>query len=145
MGAINRADEIMKVAEHVLAGEIAFQQDDLETAIASLERGVEAEANLLYMEPPEWIQPVRHSLGAVLVAAERWEEAEQVYREDLAKWPENGWALYGLAQCLKAQGDESGAATAVSRFRAAWKRADTQIGTTCLCVAPAHRHASTNK
>ncbi|QEG41511.1 tetratricopeptide repeat protein [Roseimaritima ulvae] len=134
MGAINKAEDILKVAEHVLAGELAFQKGDIETAIAQLQQGVAAESALLYMEPPEWIQPVRHSLGAVLVAAEKWQQAEQVYRADLVQWPENGWALYGLAQCLKAQHDEAGAADALKRFRAAWGRADTQIGATCLCV-----------
>ena len=25
-------------------------------------------------------------------------EAEKVYRQDLAKWPNNGWSLYGLSR-----------------------------------------------
>jgi len=28
----------------------------------------------------------------------RFAEAEQVYRDDLARLPENGWSLFGLAQ-----------------------------------------------
>ncbi len=133
MGAINRARDILQVGEHTLSGEIAFQQGDFDTAVNELKKGVAAETALLYMDPPEWIQPVRHSLGAVLVAAKRWEEAEQVYRADLKEWPENGWALYGLKQCLMAQGDVTAAKDVARRFDAAWSRADTQIDTTCLC------------
>lgn len=136
-GAINLAHDILQVGEHALAGEIAFQQGDMETAVSQLGQAIEAETRLLYMEPPEWIQPVRHSLGAVLVAARRWDEAEAVYRADLEVWPNNGWALFGLAQCLTAKGNASAAQETTDRFRSAWSRADTHIGTTCLCVPPA--------
>ncbi len=135
MGAINRAHDILLVGECTLAGEIAFQRGDFDTAVAELKKGVQAETKLLYMEPPEWIQPVRHSLGAVLVAAKRWEEAEKVYRADLKEWPNNGWSLFGLAQCQQAQGDQRGAAATRQLFEAAWSRADTQIDTTCLCAS----------
>lgn len=134
IGAINRADDILKVGEHTLAGEIAFQKKDFDSAIAELKLGVDAETKLLYMEPPEWIQPVRHSLGAVLIAAKRWDDAEAVYRADLKEWPENGWSLFGLAQCLKAKGDAEAAEHVMQRFHQAWNRADTKIGATCLCV-----------
>lgn len=137
MGAVNPARDILKVGEHTLAGEIAFQQGDVDAAVAELNKAISAEAGLRYMEPPEWIQPVRHSLGAVLVAAKRWKEAEQVYRADLAQWPENGWSLFGLAQCLEAQGDAAEAKKVTVRFRDAWARADTQIESTCLCVRAA--------
>ena len=51
-----------------------------------------------YSEPPDWILPARHSLGAALMQERRFAEAEQVYRDDLARLPENGWSLFGLAQ-----------------------------------------------
>lgn len=139
MGAINPAHDILKVGKHVLAGEIAFQQGDIDAAVAELNKGVDAETRLLYMEPPEWIQPVRHSLGAVLVASKRWDEAEQVYRADLVEWPENGWSLFGLARCLKAKGDVAEAEKLTRRFHVAWSRADAKIDATCLCVSGPQR------
>ena len=42
--------------------------------------------------------------GAVLLEAKRPSEAETVYWEDLKRNRENGWALFGLMQALKAQG-----------------------------------------
>jgi hypothetical protein len=59
--------------------------------------------NLPHDEPPGWLIPVRHSLGAVLMKQQRFAEAEQVYRDDLARLPENGWSLLGLAESLRKQ------------------------------------------
>ena len=84
--------------------------------------------------PPDWLLPARHTLGAILVKAKRFEEAEKVYREDLAAWPENGWSLWGLKECLRALGKEEEAAAVEQRFAAQWFEADTKLASTCLCV-----------
>jgi tetratricopeptide (TPR) repeat protein len=136
--AINPAHKVLSIADHVLEGEIAYQQGRVEDALPHLKEAVRIEDELLYMEPPDWVQPVRHTLGAILVSAGRTDEAEQVYRDDLVRWPENGWALYGLAQCLRAQNDPEAAAVE-ARFEKAWANADTTIGSTCLCVPGATR------
>jgi tetratricopeptide (TPR) repeat protein len=132
--AINPAPNVLAIADRVLDGEIAFARDDVEAAVSRLREAAKLEDDLTYMEPPDWLLPARHTLGAVLVAAKRFEEAEKVYREDLAAWPENGWSLFGLAQCLRARGASDEAAAVEKRFRAVWAQADTKIGTTCLCV-----------
>ena len=64
----------------------------------------------------------------------RYAEAEQVYREDLARLPENGWSLYGLASSLKAQQkNPSEAAATKEKFGKLWVKADTKITSSCLC------------
>jgi tetratricopeptide (TPR) repeat protein len=78
------------------------------------------------MEPPPWYYPVRQSLGAVLLEAGRAKEAEAVYREDLKRYPENGWSLFGLAKSLRAQGRAADAVKVEHRFRRAWAQADVQ-------------------
>ncbi len=133
--AINPAANVLAIADHVLDGEMAFRRGNLDEAIAALRQAVELEDDLIYMEPPDWVQPVRHTLGAVLVSAGRYEEAERVYREDLEYWPENGWSLFGLSKALHGQGKAQDAAEMEERFRKAWARADMSIRTTCLCVA----------
>ncbi len=113
------------MAREVLAGEIAADTGDWETAITHLEEAVTLENALLYQEPPDWQIPVRQNLGAVLLAAGKSEEAEEVYRADLEIYPANGWSLFGLAQALEAQDKDA------TKVRAdlvkAWKHADVEL------------------
>ena len=81
----------------------------------------------LYFEPPKWYYPIRHSLGAALLKAGQHAEAEQVYREDLRRFPENGWALFGLAQALRAQGKSKEAAAVDGPFPAGLGGADVKL------------------
>jgi tetratricopeptide (TPR) repeat protein len=131
---INKAHHVFDIAKHFVNGEIAFRKGNVDESVTELRRAAELEDELLYMEPPEWIQPVRHTLGAFLLSVGRYEEAEKIYREDLEKWPENGWSLHGLAKCLRARGATAEAQDTENRFRKAWARADTPIGSSCLCV-----------
>lgn len=132
--SINPAERVLGIAEHMLAGELAYRRGGIDEAVRELREAIAREDALIYMEPPEWIQPVRHTLGAILVSQGRWSEAEEVYREDLRRRPENGWSLQGLARCLEARGAAAEAAETWNRFEKAWARADTPITTSCLCV-----------
>jgi tetratricopeptide (TPR) repeat protein len=100
---------------------------DLEGAIAAYQAAVEIEDRLAYMEPPDWAQPMRHYLGAALLAAGRAEEAERVYRQDLTWNQNNGWALFGLRQSLKAQGRNDDTRVVSDNFEDAWKHADVEL------------------
>jgi tetratricopeptide (TPR) repeat protein len=123
------AAPLLQIADKVVAGETAARRGDAEGAIRLFEEAVRLEDNLRYMEPPDWYYPVRHSLGAVLLAAGRATEAEAVYQEDLKRHPENGWALMGLAQSLKAGQATTEAAAVEARFRQAWTSADVTLTT----------------
>lgn len=131
--AQNPAAKVLAIADLTLNGEIALRKGQIDDAVVNLTEAVKIEDDLRYIEPPDWVQPVRHSLGAVLLAAGRVDEAEKVYREDLERWPENGWALYGLARCLEEKGSPEAAAME-ERFKKAWATADTEIHATCLCI-----------
>ena len=123
----NSAVALLSVASHTLAGEIAARQGKTDEAISTLEEAVRLQDALKYEEPPPWYFPVRQSLGAVLVAAGRAADAEQVYRKDLQQNPHNGWSLYGLTQSLRAQKKARDAAAVEKRFRKAWARADVKL------------------
>jgi tetratricopeptide (TPR) repeat protein len=129
----NPASAIVEIARRMLAGEVLYREGKVEEGLAELKAGVQAEDTLRYDEPPGWILPVRHSLGATLIKEARFAEAEQVYREDLRRLPENGWSLFGLAQSLKARGEEQEAAELDARFKKLWAKADITIGSSCLC------------
>jgi Flp pilus assembly protein TadD len=70
---------------------------------------------------------VRHTLGALLLRAGRSAEAEAAYREDLARNPDNGWALSGLAESLRQQGRTGEAEGAEARFQRTLARADVGL------------------
>ena len=114
----------VKVAERVLAGELAASHGDTERAVALLEDAVSLEDDIPYDEPPGWHAPVRQTLGAVLLEADQPGRAEAVYRAELRRNPENGWSLLGLAQALAAQGRHAEAAAVSERFEQAWSHAD---------------------
>jgi len=77
--------------------------------------------------------PVRHSLGAALMAHERYADAETVYRADLARLPGNGWSLFGLSEALMQQHKTAEVATLRSQFKQVWQKADLTITSSCLC------------
>lgn len=130
---INKAHDLLAVAEQLMKGEILYRRGEVETGLAALRRAVELEDQLRYSEPPDWIHPVRHALGATLLQAGRPEEAETVYRADLAKLPHNGWSLFGLARSLELQGKKDEAADIRAQFDAAWRDADVQLTSSCFC------------
>ena len=119
---------VLEIAALVLEGELQLRNRDLAASVRSLQRAVQLEDGLTYMEPPTWYYPVRHSLGKALLAVGRAAEAEQAYREDLARFPENGWSLLGLYQALSAQRKSAEAAQVQRRFEVAWRNADVTIG-----------------
>ncbi len=123
----NMAPDVLTLAAKALRGEIEAARGNLTEALAHLETAVRTEDSLDYVEPADWLIPVRHTLGAVLLEAGRAAEAEAVYWEDLRRYPNNGWALYGLMQSQRAQGKLTAAADAAARFEEAWSTADTEI------------------
>jgi hypothetical protein len=87
------------------------------------------------------LAPVRHALGAGLMKAGQFAEAEEVYQADLTRLPENGWSLLGLAQSLRSQ-DKAEAAAVEARFRKVWAKADLPIASSCLCQEPVQQTAA---
>jgi hypothetical protein len=130
----NAAADVLGVCEPYLEGEIAYRKRDFIMAVARLREAVKRADALKYDEPPDMTVPSRHALGAVLLAAGKASEAEAVYREDLVRYPENGWSLQGLARALGAQKKAKEAAAVDARFKKAWARADVEAASSCLCV-----------
>lgn len=89
--------------------------------------GPSGEDGLVYTEPAEWHYPPRLALGAILLESGRPDEAETVYWEDLRRNRDNGWALFGLQQALRAQNKTAEADMIEARFRKAWEHADITL------------------
>ncbi len=119
------AKHLLGTVGGILEGEIHRTAGDLVAAIASFERAVSLEDELVYDEPEPLPFAARHWLGAALLEAHRYEDAERVYREELDDHPHNGWSLLGLRAALQAQGRSSPEVN--DDLAASWARADTWL------------------
>jgi tetratricopeptide (TPR) repeat protein len=124
---LNSASDVLAVAVLVGKARIAQSQKHDDKAVALLTEAATKEDQLAYDEPSDWFFPVRHLLGAALLRTGRPEDAAAVYLEDLRRHPENGWALFGLAQSLAAQHKDAEAFTVRQRFDKAWTSADITL------------------
>jgi tetratricopeptide (TPR) repeat protein len=123
----NPVSALAGIARNLAAAEVARSRGEWEATIAQLTAAVALEDALRYNEPSDWYFPVRHILGPVLLEAGRSRAAEELFRADLERNPENGWALTGLAAALRRQGKGNEAAAADRRLAFAWSRADLDL------------------
>ena len=129
----NRVTDVLPIARAMVEGELLFREGRRDEAFAKLRAGIAAEDRLVYDEPPGWMLPVRHALGALMMADGRYAECEAVYREDLAKNRENMWALTGLRLALEKQGRADEAAAVGQRLESALADATVRPTSSCLC------------
>jgi tetratricopeptide (TPR) repeat protein len=132
----NPMPAIYTLASTMIEGEILVREGMTDAGLDKLREAVKLEDALHYDEPPAWMIPARHVLGAALMrfsTPARAAEAEQVYRADLAKLPDNGWSLFGLSEALRVQGKVDEAATYQAKFEKVWAKADIKIKSSCLC------------
>ncbi|MGD9563381.1 MAG: alpha/beta fold hydrolase [Pyrinomonadaceae bacterium] len=123
----NKASDVMKVADALLAGEIALAKGGKKAGLDELRRAVAAEDLVNYNEPPDWHLPAREWLGRALMRSGEYADAEAVFRKEIDKNPKNGRALFGLAESLAKQGKTTSAELVRKEFEAAWKDADTKL------------------
>lgn len=130
----NDAATILSLVRLMVEGEILVCEGKLDDGLAHLRDALQIEDSLGYDEPPSWMIPLRHLVGATLMRAGRFEEAEQVYREDLRRLPDNGWSLQGLVESLERQNKNPDERRALeTRFQKIWAKADLSITSSCLC------------
>lgn len=118
---------LLKIAERLLAGELAIQHRKFDEAISSFTDAVKLEEDLPYTEPPFWPIPIRHYLGVAFLKAGQPGKAEAVYRADLVKNPNNGWGQFGLMQSLRAQRKNREADAVEQQWKQAWEHADVTL------------------
>jgi tetratricopeptide (TPR) repeat protein len=121
---INAAEKLARIAVLTLRADIALAERKAPEAVVLLVEATAIEDSLSYDEPHLWLAPTRHALGAALLAADRPADAERVYREDLAHYPDNGWSLKGLALAQKKQGRQAASLETEQKMRAAFRAAD---------------------
>ena len=85
--SFNNATEVIAIARLMAQGELAYHDGRPAEAFDALREAVKREDALTYAEPPAWMHPGRHALGALLLAEGRAEEAD----------PECAMAHWGVA------------------------------------------------
>jgi tetratricopeptide (TPR) repeat protein len=118
---------VLKAAAYGLEGEIFLADSKYPEAIEAFTLAVELEDQNNYTEPPDWPHPMRLYLGSAMIAAQKFKEAENVYRRDLDWHKNNGWSLFGLHQSLLLQGKTEEAEIIYKEFLLAWQQADIKL------------------
>ena len=138
----NTVRDILHVGQAMLEGELEYRKQNYKSAFDALRLAVECDDNLNFTEPWAWMHPPRHALGALLVQQGRFEEAEAVYRTDLgytgdiarcSQHPDNVWALHGLLECVRTNGDSNEARLLQQKLTVALARTDLPIWSSCFC------------
>jgi tetratricopeptide (TPR) repeat protein len=114
------ATDLLQLAETVARGRWAYASGRYPEAVRHYRDAAAIETRIPYMEPPYWYYPVQQSLGAALLRAGKAGEAAEAFTAALARAPNNGWALYGLAAAERASGRKVQAAAAEAALKRAW-------------------------
>jgi hypothetical protein len=127
LGMLNKAHHVFGIADRTLNAKIAEKTKNYSEAERQLVEAVKLEDDLTYMEPPDWLNPSREALGALLLRTGKPAAAEKVFREDLDRAPRGGRSLFGLWKSLEAQNKTHDAQQIERQFKTAWENADTQL------------------
>ena len=119
------ASMLLEIADSLALGEIAISNNDYQSAIQYFSNAVSVQDALPYTEPPFWYYPTRLSLGKAYLLSDQADEAEVVFKENLKRYPRNGWALYGLIQALETQNKDS--SMVQEQFDIIWQNADVEL------------------
>jgi len=114
------APDLLQLAETVARARFASSNGRMPEAIRLYREATVIEQRIPYMEPPYWYYPVHQSLGAALYRAGKYQEAQEAFTVALARYPNNGWALYGLAASERALGNKARAAATQVALNRAW-------------------------
>ncbi|KAJ9664758.1 hypothetical protein H2198_000104 [Neophaeococcomyces mojaviensis] len=134
--------DMLKVASLMLQGEIEYRKGDFGASFSHLHEAIKYEDMLAYSDPPAWMQPVRHALGALLLEQGRVDEAETVFKEDLGlsdSLPRrkarinNVWGLHGLYECFQKSRKDDEARKIRLQRDIAMALADVPIQASCFC------------
>lgn len=119
--------KILAVASLDLRGSIASARNRVDEAERLLSLAVRKEKELGYGEPPVLSRPATESLGYARLRAKQWDKAREAFEASLVARPNNGHALFGIAQSYALAGDVAAATRAHREFLAAWSHADQSL------------------
>eukprot|EP00878_Enallax_costatus_P010043 GHUV01010482.1.p1 GENE.GHUV01010482.1~~GHUV01010482.1.p1 ORF type:complete len:611 (+),score=181.63 GHUV01010482.1:1052-2884(+) len=81
----------------------AVLSGDWSSAVNQLQQAIQVDNSFGYTEPPRQQHPIKPCLAWVMLQQGKLQQAESMYREDLADFPLNPWSLKGLQQVYQQQ------------------------------------------
>jgi len=124
---INSIYDIVSIAAKVLEAEILAKESLYTASINLLKEAIAIEDRLAYNEPPDWFFSVRHILGDILITNGQYDEAIEVYQDDLKWLPKNGWAQHGLKKAYQNKKNRKALAAIEKDIQKSWKYADITL------------------
>ena len=130
---------ILHIAISMLKGEIEYRKGNFNDAFIHLRNAVDLNSKLVYSEPWGWMVPPRHALGALLFEQGHFNEAMNVYKDDLSNYTDNLWSLGGLIKCLEKMDDvdPNYLKQLNEKLQFISKRADINVKASCFCAVAA--------
>eukprot|EP00435_Cladocopium_sp_Y103_P001242 s639_g1.t1 len=140
------------IANHTASAVLALAGGVGSAALEALAAAVKVEMAMPYGLPPNWLLPTRECYGQALLRAERFGEAEDIFRQALEAdsfhaEPKCGWALLGLRRSLAAQKRDLEVEAVDKEIAEAWKFADVPLNSPCSLIdlgPPAVAEAATS-
>jgi tetratricopeptide (TPR) repeat protein len=117
----------LAIAEMELDATVTAFAGDHAKAFEKFRKAAEAEAALLYTEPPSYPRPVVEGMGTTALALGQAQVAEAAFREALVREPGSGRAYFGLSAALKEQGRTIDSRLAFERGLMEWDKADADL------------------
>ena len=100
--------------------------------MTAFDKAVTTEENMVYTEPKDWLLNPKHYLENAYLKAAQPAAAEKVFRKDLLKNNENGWALFDIYQALLAQKKNTAAEIMMRRYEKTFAKSDIKLSAAVL-------------
>jgi len=114
------AADLVTLAGLVARGKQAQLAGRPAEAVKLFEQAEAIEATVPYNEPPYWYYPVAQTRGAALYQAGRYADARDAFMKALIRAPNDGWALWGLAQTERKLGNRTEALATEKALDKVW-------------------------
>ncbi len=116
----------LQIAPLELKGRILVREKMAIDGLAALRQALDLERRLALSEP-QIFPHIGEAQGDVALDLKRWDDAVASYRAVLAREPDDGRALLGLARALEGAGKRQEAAEARAEFSKLWAHADPEV------------------
>ena len=128
----NPMPAICELASAMIEGEILIREGKTDQGLGKLREAVTLEDALHYDEPPAWMIPARHSLGASLLRRQGRRSRAGLPRRP-GQAPQQRVVPPGRLPGPRRPGQNRRGRNLQGEFEQAWAKADVKIKSSCMC------------